>query len=398
MCMRSIPRMQLKQAIELFTRHFGRAPACAAAAPGRVNLIGEHVDYNNGFVLPMAIERQTLMVAAPRSDGRRLASIISASQPEPVAFSTEQLTPPEQPTWVDYIRGVVAGFAEAGHEVPGFDAAIVSDVPVGGGLSSSAALEVASATALESLLGRPLDPVKKALLCQQAEHRFARVPCGIMDQFISALGRAGHALLLDCRSLEPRHVAMADEGVTVLIANTNCRHELTGGEYAERRAQCEAAARDLGVESLRDIDVNTVIAAKPRLEPLVFRRAYHVVSEIERTPRAAEMLEAGDYGGFGRLMLDSHTTLRDAFEVSTHELDLLVELAEQRMGDGGVYGARMTGAGFGGCTVTLVRSDKAHSVERYLYSHYVEQTGIEPTVFATRPADGARLVDLGGPS
>ncbi len=396
MGVRTIPQVQFSKAIELFTRHFGRAPTHAAAAPGRVNLIGEHVDYNDGFVLPMAIERQTLIVAAPRSDGRPTASVISDGQPQPAEFSTEQLTPPKQPSWSDYVRGVVAGFHELGHRVGGFQAAVVSDVPVGGGLSSSAALEVATATLLEALLGARLEPVEKALLCQRAEHHYARVPCGIMDQFIATMGRAEHALLLDCRSLQSRHVPMIDPDVTVLICNTNRKHELTGGEYAQRRAQCEAAARELGVGSLRDVDVKAVIEAKPRLESAIFRRAYHVVSEIERTPRAAALLEGGDYEGFGRLMFDSHTTLRDAFEVSTEELDLLVELARERVGEGGVYGARMTGAGFGGCTVTLVRRQKAAAVERFLYTEYLQRTGIEPSLFATRPAEGARVLELTG--
>jgi galactokinase len=383
---------QLTDAVAAFRERFGREPQFAAAAPGRVNLIGEHTDYNDGFVFPIAIEYQTLIVAARREDNQ--ATVVSASQDQPAEFAVDASLTPGEPKWANYVKGVVAGCLEKQLNPGGFDAMVNSTVPLGGGLSSSAALEVATATLIEQMAGRTLGGVEKALICQQAEHRFAGMPCGIMDQFISAMGQAGSAMLLDCRSHETRQVAMDDPSVTVLIANTNVKHELTGGEYAERRAQCEAAAKALGVSSLRDVDINTVIKAKRDLDPTVFKRAYHVVGEIERTTRAADMLEARDYEAFGRAMHDSHLTLRDAFEVSCDELDLMVDLAEERLGAGGVYGSRMTGGGFGGCTVTLVRTDKAESVKRFLYTHYLEKAGIEPTIFTTGPGAGASVVEL----
>ncbi len=383
---------RLDEAVAAFRERFGREPQFAAAAPGRVNLIGEHTDYNDGFVFPIAIEYQTIVVADRRDDGQ--AVVASMSQDEVATFAVDASLQPGEPKWANYVKGVVAGCLAKGLDPGGFDAVVHSAVPLGGGLSSSAALEVATATLIEAMCGRQLAGVEKALLCQQAEHTFAGMPCGIMDQFISAMGEQGKAMLLDCRSHEARQVAMDNPSVTVLIANTNVKHELTGGEYAERRAQCEAAAKALGVNSLRDVDINTVIKAKRDLDPLVFKRAYHVVGEIERTRRAADMLEARDYEAFGRAMHDSHLTLRDAFEVSCDELDLMVDLAEERLGEGGVYGSRMTGGGFGGCTVTLVRTDKAESVKRYLYTHYLENAGIEPNLFTTRPGAGARVVQL----
>lgn len=385
---------QVARAVRRFLEHFDRPPTVAVAAPGRVNLIGEHVDYNDGFVLPMALDRQTVIVAAPAAVGDPHAHAVSVQMDEPAAFTVGPGLEPGEPAWANYVRGVAAGFVAGGHRIGGFDAVIDSQVPVGSGLSSSAALEVAAATMLEQLFDHRLDPRAKALLCQEAEHRFAGVPCGIMDQFISVMGQAGHALLLDCRSRETRLVPLADPSVAVLIVDTRVEHALTGGEYAQRRAQCEQAAAALGIASLRDTDMTRLIKAKPTLDPIVFRRAYHVISEIDRTQRAAELLEAGDFEGFGRLMYDSHVTLRDAFEVSCDELDLLVDIAADIGPRGGVYGSRMTGGGFGGCTVSLVRADKIDAVTRRLYTVYLEKTGIEPAVFVTRPADGARPVGM----
>ncbi|MCC5829066.1 MAG: galactokinase [Phycisphaeraceae bacterium] len=385
-------RSAAERITQLFQSRYGRPPTWIAAAPGRVNLIGEHTDYNDGFVLPMAIEQRTLMAGSLAEDGGRRIRVVSELSPEMASFELDVLSPPEgTPNWWEYPRGVAAGMIEKGAQARGLDLAVASDVPMGGGLSSSAALEVATATLLEAAWRHPLDAVEKALLCQRAEHRYARVPCGIMDQFISTMARPDHALLLDCRDLTTRQVPLRDPNITVLIANTNVRHELSGGEYAQRRAQCEQAARELGVSSLRDLDLNQVIRAKPGLDALIFKRAYHVVGEIQRTQRAAELLAAEDYEGFGRLMFDSHVTLRDDFQVSCDELDLMVELAEDRKGIGGVLGARMTGGGFGGCCVLLVRAQKAADIQRYLYTSYLERTRIEPEIFVTRAGAGAEL-------
>jgi galactokinase len=384
---------QVRSASEQFALRFGRRPKFAAVAPGRVNLIGEHTDYNDGFVLPMAIERQTVIVA-DRVNGP-VARVASTAQPDAVAeFAVDGLLQPGAPRWANYVKGVIAGCLATGLDPGPFDALVDSTVPLGGGLSSSAALEVATATLVEALANRRLDPVAKALLCQQAEHQFAGMPCGIMDQFISVLGRAGHAMLLDCRTRVPRMVPLADASVSVLIANTNVKHELTGGEYAQRRAQCEQAAKVLGVKSLRDASAGQLLAARDRLEPLALRRARHVVSEIARTTKAADAMSAGDWAQAGQLMFESHESLREDFEVSCDELDLLVNLAREFAPKRGVYGARMTGGGFGGCTVTLLATDAVKAVSRHMYDRYKGQTGIEPSIFATKPAAGAQVISL----
>ncbi|MFA9476892.1 galactokinase [Phycisphaerales bacterium AB-hyl4] len=383
---------QTAAAVDQFTQTFGQPPTHAAVAPGRVNLIGEHTDYNDGFVLPMAIERQILLLARPRDD--RKVRLASTGVPEQAELNLDQPLAPGEPSWANYVRGAIAGCIERGLTPPGFDALVDSTVPTGGGLSSSAALEVGTATLLESLTGQPLDPVQKALLCQKAEHDFAGMPCGIMDQFISAMGMADHALLIDCRSYETRRVPMHDPDVVVLIVNSNVKHELVGGEYAQRRAQCEAAARTMNVPALRDATLDMLDEAYPDPSDVAFRRARHVITENARTLAAAEALAAGDWAAMGQLMLESHTSMRDDFEISCKELDILVELATRRIASGELYGSRMTGGGFGGCTVSLVRADAADAVGKFLAHQYEHITGIHPALFVTRPAAGARVVEL----
>jgi len=364
-----------------------------AAAPGRVNLIGEHTDYNGGFVFPMAIERHVLIAAAP--PGARdasLARVASAEVGEQAEIHVSGDIQPGPVVWSSYVQGVVAGFVGRGIEVPPFDAVVCSDVPLGGGLSSSAALEVATATLLEAITEQTLDPVEKALLCQRAEHRFAGVPCGVMDQFSSALCREGHAMLLDCRSLEVEHVPLSDPGLAVLITNSNVRHELAGGEYALRRADCEEAARQLGVEFLRDATLDQVEDARESLGDVRHRRARHVVGEIARTLEAVKALRASDWGAFGDLMYASHAALRDDYEVSCAELDVLVEIAQEIGEAGGVLGSRMTGGGFGGCTVSLVRADSVESASRQIGARYLERSGLAADSFATRPAAGGAIL------
>jgi len=386
---------QLRRAAAAFEQAYGRPPTHAAVAPGRVNLIGEHTDYNGGFVLPMAIERQAVLVAAPApapapAPGRQ-ARVRSAQVDGEAAFDVTADLAPGDPSWANYVKGAVKGCLDAGLDPGGFDAWLDSDVPAGGGLSSSAAIEVATATLMEVLSRKRLDPVDKALLAQHAEHTFAGVPCGIMDQFISAMGEAGHALLIDCRSHEATQVPLDDPGVAVLIINSNVKHELTGGEYAERRAQCERAAKALGVELLRDANPASLEVARAKLDEVDYRRARHVVTEDVRTLAAVEALRARNYPAVGAAMVASHASLRDDFEVSTPELDLLVELAVER---DGVIGSRMTGGGFGGCTVTLVRADAAAAVADAVTAAYQQQTGIEPAAFVSRPAAGARPLAL----
>ena len=383
----------LHEALDAFQRQFGRAARFAAAAPGRVNLIGEHTDYNDGLVCPMAIERHTVIVADGTDSGK--AAVISLDRPDDgeARFGVGASLAPGEPAWANYVRGVVAGFIGRGIDVGGFDAVIASSVPLGGGLASSASLEVATATLLEAMTGVTLEPAEKALLCQQAEHTFAGMPCGIMDQTISALGRAGHAMVLDCRSRETRMVPLNDPDVAVLICNTNVKHELVEGQYARRREQCERAAQTLGAAALRDVTLDQLGAAGGQLDDETLRRARHVVSEIARVHRFAEALEQRRWRDAGALMVESHASLRDDFEVSCTELDLAVELALSKR-DSGVYGSRMTGGGFGGCTVSLVRRDAVDAVAEHIHDRYRRQTGIEPTIFATAAADGAHELML----
>jgi galactokinase len=295
-------------------------------------------------------------------------------------------------TWANYPAGVIAGFLARGDSIQGFDALIHSTVPLGGGLSSSAALEVATATLLETITGQTLDPVDKALLCQQAEHQYAGVPCGIMDQFVSVMGRKDHLLLLDCRSRKTELVPMRDPSVSLLIVNTNVKHELGSGQYAKRRAQCEAAAKILGLSSLRDATSAALLKAKDQMEDVVFRRARHVIGEIERTPKAAGLLGASDWSAAGQLMYASHASLRDDYEVSCAELDAVVEIAQAIGEKGGVYGCRMTGGGFGGCAVALVKTDAVDAISKRIGADYRQKTGIEATLFVSRPAAGAAVL------
>lgn len=375
-----------------FQRIFGRQARWIAAAPGRVNVIGEHTDYNDGFVLPMAIDRYTVIAAAPSGNPKQVV-LRSGANEQPISIDLSRaLTPAPKGAWWNYPLGVVAGFVRIQAMPAGFDAYIHSTVPLGGGLSSSAALEVATATLIEAISCHRLDPVEKALLCQKAEHEFAGMPCGIMDQFVSVMGRKDHLLLLDCKSRETELVPLLDPHVSLLITNTNVKHELTGGEYAQRRAQCEQAAKTLGVASLRSADMALLDSHKTKLDPVAFKRARHVISEINRTTQAAKEIKAGDWEATGRLMYASHASLRDDYEVSCAELDAVVDLARNIGISGGVFGCRMTGGGFGGCTVALVQTDKVDSISKELAEGYQARTSITPSLFVSRPADGATLL------
>ena len=376
----------------LFAKTFGRPARWIVAAPGRVNVIGEHTDYNEGFVLPTAIERYAVMAADKATDGKKVIEIRDASGAETAFVDTSAAIKPGAPKWSNYPRGVIAGLIERGLNPGGLDILLNSTVPLGGGLSSSASLEVCTATLVEAITGRTLVPVEKALLCQKAENDFAGVPCGIMDQFISVMGRQNNLLLLDCRSRETQLVPMNDPAVSLLIANTNVKHELANGEYAQRRAQCEAAARKLGVPSLRDATPDTLANAKAGMDDVVFRRARHVIGEIERTIHAAEAVRASNWAAVGQLMYASHGSLRDDYEVSCKELDVIVDIAEGVGVKGGVFGCRMTGGGFGGCAVALVKTELIESISAKISVDYKKSTGIEATIFTTRPAAGATVL------
>jgi galactokinase len=385
--------------VQRFVHVYGRQPRWIAAAPGRVNIIGEHTDYNGGFVLPMAIERYTVIAAdRPVRDTNQIQFDSTICDKPATLDLARPLKPFPKGSWVNYPIGVIAGFLARGLNPGSFDAMIHSTVPLGAGLSSSAALEVATATLLEAITDRKLDPVEKALLCQKAEHDYAGMPCGIMDQFISVMGRENHVLLLDCRSRKPELVPMSDPSVTVLIINTNVKHELPYSEYPARRKQCETAAKILGVPSLRDATADALERVKGKMDEVVFRRARHVIGEIERTVHAAEGVRASNWPTVGQLMYASHRSLRDDYEVSCKELDTVVEIAESIGLKGGMIGCRMTGAGFGGCTVALVKTDAIDAISKKLAADYKKKTGIEAIIFVSRPAAGATMIKTDGPS
>lgn len=361
-----------------------------AAAPGRVNLIGEHIDYCDGFVMPFAIDRY--IVIAGCANGTSEARIATALGEEIATFDLSAPLEEGSPKWSNYIRGVVRGFQNRGHSIPGFDAYILSSVPGGAGLSSSAALECATATFLEGLLDTRLQTREKALLCQKAEHDFAHVPCGIMDQYASAFGKPNRLVLIDCRSGEPELVPFENPDLTVLISNTMVHHELSDGGYAARRKHTEEGLAILGKASWRDVTADDVQANWEQLGEPINRRSRHVVGEISRTIAAAAALARNDFETLGPLMAASHDSLRDDFEVSCKELDIMVDIARKIGRDGGVIGARMTGGGFGGSTVTLCESRLATQIAATLASEYEAATGIQPQIFASRPSQGAHLV------
>ena len=376
-----------------FEIHYGRRPRWIAVAPGRVNVIGEHTDYNDGFVLPMAIERYAIMAADPGTTPGTVALFDTQFKESATVDVTGPVTK-GQPKWSNYIRGVLAGFQGRGVAIPALDVAFISTVPLGGGLSSSAALEVCTATLMEAVTGKTIDPVEKALIAQKAEHDFAGVPCGIMDQFISALGREGHLLLLDCRTRKTELVPMSDPTVALLVINTNVKHELGSGEYAQRRAQCEEAAKILGVASLRDATPDQLEKARGKMSDVVYRRARHVIGEIERTVHAAEGIRQSNWPTVGQFMYASHAALRDDYEVSCEELDVVVEIAEDIGFSGGIYGCRMTGGGFGGCCVALVKANCVDAITKKIAADYQAKTGIEAAIFSSRPAAGAMIVKV----
>jgi len=378
--------MDIQELRSRFESEFGRKATAAFRAPGRVNLIGEHTDYNDGFVLPIAINRETTILVAPRED--RKVCIVSLAAEKPGKFDLEGEITPGDPVWLNYCKGVAAGLLEKGIAISGADILMNTTVPIGGGLSSSASLEVATALALMHSTETPLKGMELALLCQKAEHEYAGMPCGIMDQAISILGKDGAALLLDCRSSETRLIPFNNPDLVLLVCNTNVKHSLADGEYAKRRRKCHEAADKLGVASLRDTDTATVARAGEDgvLDGDHLRRARHVVGEIDRTLKAVEALDAGDYDSFGQLMYGSHKALSEDYEVSCDELDAIVDIASSCEG---VYGARMTGGGFGGCAIVLARAENADQVSETISSRYRDRFGMDCTIFATVAADGA---------
>ncbi|HEX6059713.1 MAG TPA: galactokinase [Gemmatimonadaceae bacterium] len=367
-----------------FAERFGGPPAYVARAPGRVNLIGDHTDYNDGFVLPMAIDRAVWIAARRRADRRVVVRSLD--------FDAEADFDLDAPAvrgegWVEYVRGVAWSLAEAGHALCGWEGVAAGDVPLGAGLSSSAALELATARAFDGACPLGWEPAAMARLAQRAENEWVGVNCGIMDQLISAAGAEGHALLIDCRSLETRPVPMPS-GVSVVVLDTATRRGLVDSAYNERRAQCERAAAFFGVPALRDVDERAFEHRAAGLDPIIARRARHVVTENARTLAAAAALERADAPALGKLMNESHASLRDDFAVSRMELDAMVFLA---LGHAGCYGARMTGAGFGGCAVALVERSAASDFARVVARRYESDVGLSPSVYVCVASQGASL-------
>jgi galactokinase len=375
-----------------FAYRFGRTPT-VSRAPGRVNLIGEHTDYNDGFVMPAALEFATLTAASQRPDRRlRVYSVILDETRE---FDLD--SPPQGPTgeWSDYILGVALMLESSGRNLAGADLVVWTDVPIGAGLSSSAALEVSCAHALLTESGLPFDPIEVAQLCQRAENDFVGMRCGVMDQYISCCGVAGHALLIDCRSLESRHVAIAPN-LRLLIANSRVRHQHAGGEYNLRREACEEGVRLLSrylgpIQALRDVTPEQLEAKRRKLPDLIYRRCRHIVTENARVLEAARALEAGDFGACGRAMNASHISMRDDFEITCPEVDMLAGLAQTV---NGVYGSRMTGGGFGGCTITLLEESAVDKASQMLIDGYRIGMGRDVDLYVCTPSDGARLIPV----
>lgn len=361
-------------------------------APGRVNLIGEHTDYNDGFVLPAAIDRSTWVAASPRPD--RIIDVASLAFGDRSEFDLDEPDPKPSGHWSDYVRGVAHELRNAGHSLPGANLLIKSDIPLGAGLSSSAALEVSLARALTALAGIEIGHLDLARICQRVENDFIGLRSGIMDQLIACLGRPGKALFIDCRSLESEAVPVDESQATIILCNTMVKHELAGSAYNERRAECEEAARILRghspeVAALRDVSTALFGEVEGSLAENIRCRARHVITENERVRASVGHLKKGDLEAFGHLMAQSHGSLRKDYDVSCRELDRMVEIADTLEG---VYGARMTGGGFGGCTVNLVRPDAVDRFCEELAEAYQMASGIRPEIYICRIAGGAEEI------
>jgi galactokinase len=374
-----------------FKARFGTG-ASVYRAPGRVNLIGEHTDYNEGFVLPAAIGFSCWVGIAPRGD--RKLTVYSENFREARETTWDALASHGSGHWSDYPLGVAWALQEAGYRLPGADIYIAGDVPLGAGLSSSAAIEVSTGYALLTAAGHAVDRTKLALLCQRAENEFVGARVGIMDQFVSCHGRAGHALRIDCRSLEYKALKLPAK-VSLVICNTMVKHKLQAGEYNVRRAECEEAVRKLSaamptIRSLRDVGLEQLAHNRSLLSETLYKRCRHVVSENQRVRKVAELFEQGKTEGLRELMAASHQSMRDDYEISCRELDTMVEIAERQHG---LYGARMTGGGFGGCTINFVDVEHAAEFQRRVSADYESATGLHPDIYICEASQGAELVE-----
>jgi galactokinase len=382
---------QAHELLTAFQSHFGGAPS-VYRAPGRVNLIGEHTDYNEGFVLPAAIGFSCWVAIAPRGD--RKISIFSENFKETREAALDNLGAGGVGHWSDYPLGVVWALQEAGYRLPGANLYIAGDVPLGAGLSSSAAVEVSTGYALLSAAGHAIDRTQLALLCQRAENNFVGARVGIMDQFVSCHGRAGHALMIDCRSLEYKAIRIPAK-VSLVICNTMVKHKLQAGDYNVRRRECEEAVRKLsaalpGIRSLRDVSMEELAQNRSLLSETLYRRCRHIISENARVREAANLFAQGKIDGLREVMAASHQSMRDDYEISCRELDVMVEIAGRQPG---VYGARMTGGGFGGCTINLVAADRAAEFQRQVSAEYKAAIGLQPDIYICEASQGAELVE-----
>lgn len=385
---------RIKELIDKFKEHFSDNPNIVSRAPGRVNLIGEHTDYNDGFVLPIAIDRDIALVSKARDD--RLIRLYSLDFDASVEFSLDNISYDEDNKWSNYPRGVAHVLQEEGYQLRGMDAIITGNVPQGAGLSSSAAFEVATAMNFEKISGLEIDQVKMAILCQKAENKFVGVNCGIMDQFISRMGKKNNALLLDCRKLEFDLIPLFLEGVKIVVCNTGKKRGLVDSEYNKRRSECERGVKLLedylpGIKALRDVELDDFIRYRSHLPEITEKRCGYVIKENDRVLKSVEAIAVGDLIGFGELMDESHEGLRDEYEVSCPELDAMVEIAWDIEG---VIGSRMTGAGFGGCTITLVAEDSLDTLIEKVKSEYSKRAGLQPEIYIFGAEDGANSIDV----
>jgi len=372
-----------------FLRHYQQHGELVFRAPGRVNLIGEHTDYNDGFVLPCAINYETVIVARPRQDDLvRVLALDYSNQTDEFSLSTP-LAHHQSQQWSNYVRGVANSLLQKGFALKGCDLAISGNVPQGVGLSSSASLEVALGLAYSTIAGIELSSRDNALNGQHAENTFVGCNCGIMDQLISAQGQQGHAVLIDCRSLNSQAVPLP-AGLAVMIINSNVKRGLVDSEYNTRRQQCEAAAASFGVKALRDVSPELLQSRIAELDPLVAKRARHVVTENARTEQAAVALASGDIARLSQLMAQSHVSMRDDFEITVPAIDYLVELVGAKLGQTG--GVRMTGGGFGGCVVALVPEAQVEPVKALIAANYPAKTGLTADVFVCTASQGAEQV------
>jgi galactokinase len=371
-----------------YMKHFGQEPTMLFRAPGRVNLIGEHTDYNDGFVLPAAIDRETVVAIGPASDGQITAVAADFGEHRDSFVLSDPIMRSEA-EWANYVRGVAKVLLDDGVILVAANMAIAGDVPLGSGLSSSASLEVAVGNALAEFAGHRVEPTQMAKLAQRAENDFVGCACGIMDQLISTRGETGHALLIDCRSLDCTPVPIPD-GVSIIIAHSGVRHAHAGGEYNDRRAQCEAVARHYGVAALRDLSFAQLEAGKANLDDVSYRRARHVVTENDRTEAAAAALKRGNLERLGELMAQSHASMRDDFEITVPAVDALAEIMAVPLDGQG--GARMTGGGFGGCVIAVAPDLKVSAVVKAIADKYRTPDGLPAEVFVCQASAGASQI------